>query len=113
MSPRRLIVISGPANSGKMPLARKLMADDPGLCLVHRDDLRRDLMAKVDEAHITMLMGDLTRRLLMYGHPVVVCAWNLERMDADLWIEIAHATATPLVWLDVRTPEVAAMIPPL
>jgi predicted kinase len=109
----RLIVISGPANTGKMPLARKLMADAPELALVHRDDIRRDLAATIDEGIITHVMGDMTRRLLKSGHPVVVCAWNMDKMDHDLWFDVARDAEAPLVWLDVRAPEVAAMIPPL
>jgi len=110
---KRLIVISGPANTGKMPLARKLMADSPELALVHRDDIRRDLGTVLDEGLITHLMGDLARRLLEANHPVVVCAWNLQKMDHDLWFAIARETEAPIVWLDVRAPEAAAMIPPL
>ncbi|HEV7255739.1 MAG TPA: AAA family ATPase [Mesorhizobium sp.] len=110
---KRLIVISGPANTGKMPLARKLMADAPELALVHRDDIRRDLCATVDEGVVTHLMGEMARLLLGVGYPVIVCAWNLQKSDHDLWFEIARDTDAPIVWLDVRAREVAAMIPPL
>jgi predicted kinase len=109
----RFVVIAGPANSGKMPLCRRLMAEDASLALVHRDDLRSALSAKLDEWHITLLMGALTRSLLSLGHSVIICAWNLERCDKALWTGIATEHSLRLEWLDVRQPEVAALIPPL
>jgi predicted kinase len=109
----RFVVIAGPANSGKMPLARRLMQDDPSLALVHRDDLRAALTAAIDEWHLTLLMSTLARYLLGLGHSVLVCAWNLDRADRDLWTGIATEYSVPLEWMDVREPQVAAMIPPM
>lgn len=109
----RLVVIQGGYQTGKMPLARRLMADDPSLCLVHRDDVRRIIGGKVTEADITILMVEMARCLLKQGHPVVNCAWNLEPMDRIRWEDLAFAVNVPLIWLDVRRPDVAALIPPL
>lgn len=109
----RLVVIAGPANSGKMPLARKLMQDDETLALVHRDDLRTVLGTQIDEWHITLLMAALTRSLLSFGRDVVVCAWNMDISDWHLWQGIATEFSAKMEWLDVRKPEVAALIPPL
>jgi hypothetical protein len=39
----KLVVIAGPECSGKMPLARKLMAENADLVLVHRDFVRASL----------------------------------------------------------------------
>lgn len=110
---RRFITIAGPANSGKMPLARKLMQGDADLILVHRDFLRASFEAQVDEAHITLLMGDLVRGILRIDRSPIVVAWNLEQSDARLWLEVAREFGVALEWLDVRQPRVAAMIPPL
>lgn len=110
---RRIVVISGTANSGKMPLARRLMEDDPSLCLVHRDHIREMLGAKVDEAHISYVMNAMTTSLIASGYPVLICAWNLEAMDMDMWTNIAKGFEIPLVWLDTRTPEGQKFIPPL
>jgi predicted kinase len=109
----RFVVIAGPASSGKMPLARRLISEDATLALVHRDDLRAAFGAKIDEWHITLAMGALAHTLLRFGYSVIVCAWNLEPADRQLWTEIADEFSTPLEWLDVRQPEVAALIPPL
>lgn len=110
---RRLVVIAGPACSGKMPLARSLMQQDSDLVLVHRDNLRASLEAKVDEAHITLLMGELARGILRLGRSPIIVAWNLEQFDLDLWSSIAGKCRVPMMWLDVRWPDVAAMIPPI
>ena len=108
-----LIVIAGPASTGKMPLARHLMESDPRLACVHRDTIRESLVAKVDEAVITRIMGDATRQLLRAGYPVVAVAWNLEPVDRTMWEWVAAESGVPLLWLDVRHPHVAAMIPPM
>lgn len=111
---QRLIIVAGGPNSGKMPLARKLIEASPELILVHRDDIRRDLggNGSIDEGVITYIMGDMTRRLLDNGHSVIVVAWNLEQMDQDLWLRLSREAKIPFTWMDVRTPEIAALIPP-
>ena len=109
---RRLVVIAGPANTGKMPLARKLMAEDPDLLLVHRDYLRDSLHNQLDEGYITLLMGDLARGILRLGRSPIVVAWNLESFDWYLWHQVAQEFNVPINWLDVREPHVAAQIPP-
>jgi ribose 1,5-bisphosphokinase PhnN len=108
-----LVVVAGPERSGKMPLARKLMSADPDLVLVHRDFLRASFEARVDEAHITLLMGDLARGIIRIGRSPIVVAWNLESSDRELWTGISEEFNVPLSWLDVRDPNVAALIPPL
>ena len=110
---KRLVVIAGPERSGKYPLARRLMADDPELVLVHRDTLRDSLVKPIDEWEITLLMEAVARKLLRFGHSVVVCAWNLEAADYDLWSDLAATTGVEMKWMDVREPEVAALIPPM
>lgn len=109
----RLVVVAGPANTGKMPLARRLMSEDPSLALVHRDDLRRDLSAKLYEWHITLVMAAIVRCLLSLGGNVIVCAWNMEPEDRMVWDGLAAEHSAGLEWFDVRQPEVAALIPPL
>lgn len=110
---KKLVVIAGPERSGKMPLARSIMQNDPDLVLVHRDFLRTSFESKVDEWHITLLMADLVRGILRIDRSPIVVAWNLERADRDLWVTIAVEFQVNLEWLDVRNPEVAARIPPL
>lgn len=109
----RLIVISGPPNSGKLPLALKLCHDDPSLILVHRDRLRDAVVNRLDEWCMTLAMADLARGLLMRRVGVVCCAWNMEPADRTLWQGVAVETGAELVWLDTRTPEAHALIPPL
>jgi predicted kinase len=109
----RFVVIAGPANTGKMPLARRLMQDDVGLTLVHRDFIRSSLERHIDEWHVTLLMADIVRRLLNLSHSAIVCAWNMEPADRALWTGIATENSVDLEWLDVRLPEVAMLIPPL
>jgi hypothetical protein len=107
----KLVVISGPDKSGKMPLARELMKRDADLVLVHRDHLRAAFEAKVDEWHITLLMGDLVTGILQIGRSPIVVAWNLEPFDRSLWTSIAAKFDIPMEWLDVREPAVAVLIP--
>lgn len=109
----KIVVIAGPERSGKMPLARKLMAVDPDLVLVHRDHLRASLAAPMDEGYITLLMGDLVRGIIRLGRSPIVVAWNLEPFDRELWESIAAEFSIELSWLDVREPHVAAQIPPV
>lgn len=109
----RLVVICGPANSGKLPLAKRMMADDPRLVLVHRDSLRDALVTPVDEWVITLAMRDIARQLMVNGYPVLVCAWNLDPEDKELWAELADIAGLDMEWLDVRDPMIAALIPPL
>lgn len=111
---QRLVVIAGPANTGKMPLARRLMEDDARLVLVHRDLVRAAMPGvSVSEGHITQVMGAMARTLLWQGYSVVAVAWNLEPEDVFLWTAVAADSRLSPEWLDVRRPEVAAMIPPL
>jgi hypothetical protein len=110
---KRLVVISGPANSGKMPLARRLCVNDPRLLLVHRDHIREGLINEVAEGTITHLMAEMAKRLLNWDYSVCACAWNLEHTDHLIWDEVALETGATLEWLDVREPDVAALIPPM
>lgn len=96
-----------------MPLARKLMAQDDDLVLVHRDHLRASFEARLDEGHITILMGDLARGILRLGRSPIVVAWNLHPMDCELWTRISGEFKVPMNWLDTGMLDVAAMIPPL
>lgn len=107
----RFVVIAGPANTGKMPLARRMMQDDAALTLVHSDFVRSSLERQIDEWHVTLLMADMVRRLLSLGHSAIVCAWNMEPADRALWTGIATEHTVELEWLDVREPDVAALIP--
>lgn len=109
----RLVVIAGLACSGKMPLARKLMAEDADLVLVHRDHLRASFETSIDEWHVTCLMGDLARGILRLGRSPIIVAWNLDVLDTALWTGVADEFQVALTWLDTSDPDVAAMIPPL
>ena len=109
----RLVVIAGPANTGKLPLARKLCADDPGLLLIHRDHIREGLRNPLDEWEITLLMHAMSKYLLAHGHSICICAWNLELSDNLLWHALAGEAGAEMQWLDVRRPTVREMIPPM
>lgn len=110
---RELIVIAGPANSGKFPLAKKLLAEDSNRLLVHRDSIRDAIVNSMDEWAVSLLMEAMTARLLDMQKSVVVCAWNLEPTDAAMWKAVAAMYDVPIRWLDTRQPAVQAMIPPL
>jgi hypothetical protein len=56
-------------------------------------------------------MGDLARGIIRIGRSPIIVAWNLEQVDRDLWTSISAESDIPMEWLDVREPEVAAMIP--
>lgn len=99
---QRLVVIAGPANSGKYPLAQKLCAADPSLLLVHRDTIRSGLVNKTNEGQITHLMGVMAEKLLGWGYSVCACAWNLEHSDHIMWDEVAAQSGVKLEWIDVR-----------
>lgn len=109
----RLVVVAGPERSGKMPLARRLMSEDPSIVMVHRDTIRASLITLDDESLITRLMGRIASDLLDAGHSVIVCAWNMEPADADQWNGLAEDAGIKAEWFDVRDPAVAALIPPL
>ena len=109
----KLVVIAGPANSGKMPLARKLAAENPEYKIVHRDDLRAMFVNEVSEDQITWNMRGIASDLLSHGHTPLIVAWNLEPSDRRMWEGLAAGRMAELVWLDVREPEVAALIPPM
>lgn len=109
----RLVVVAGPANSGKMPLARRLMSEDPSLVMVHRDTIRASLITLDDESLITRLMGRIASDLLDAGHSPIICAWNMAPTDAALWNGLAEDAGIKAEWFDVRDPAVAALIPPL
>jgi hypothetical protein len=110
---KELIVIAGPANSGKYPLAKRLLDEDPRRLLVHRDPIRVALSNPCDEGDITTLMGGMAAVLLEQGYSVIACAWNLEPVDFLMWTEVAKLSRVPCRWLDTRNPEVQALIPPL
>lgn len=77
-----IVVIAGPPNSGKHPLAFFLAADRK-LILISRDLLRYATGLR-DEEQMTLAMADLARGLLSRGVGVVCCAWNLEPSDREL-----------------------------
>jgi predicted kinase len=106
-----LIIISGPPNSGKHPLADTL-ATNGHMALISRDRLREAIRIK-DEWIITLAMADLARGLLLRGVSCVVCAWNLEPEDRQLWEGLAVETGSELDWLDTRSPQFHKLIPPL
>jgi predicted kinase len=109
----RLIVISGPEKSGKMPLARAIMDRNHGMVLISRDRLRDAIVAPLDEFHMTHCMAAFARAVLAAGVDAVVHAWNLEPMDREIWQRIAAEARASLVWLDTREAEVQQMIPAL
>lgn len=105
------IVVAGPPNSGKHPLACDLAAKR-GLIVVSRDYLRTATGLR-DEGLMTLSMADLASGLLKRGQGVVVCAWNMESSDRRLWGDIAAEAGVKMQWLDTREPDVQAMVPPI
>lgn len=108
-----LVVIAGPANSGKMPLAQELLSATPQPVLLHRDLVRQALVTPVDEWVLTLCTAAAARPLLQSGHNVVAVGWNMEPADRELWESVSEETDSEFIWLDTRDPKVHQMIPPL
>jgi hypothetical protein len=108
-----LTVISGPANSGKMPLALALLKARSAALLIHRDRIREVVVHAIDEPHLTCLMADMTACLLRFGHDVIAVAQNLFDSDQQLWERISNDACADLQWFDTRDPAVHVLIPPL
>lgn len=107
-----LYIICGPEKSGKMPLARALMEKAPGMVLVSRDRVRDAIVTKIDEWDISLLMADMVVSLLKRRRSVVVCAWNMERCDRNMWDDIAKRfKLNTYRWLDTRDPVIKRVIP--
>lgn len=95
----RLVVVSGPAGSGKIAKAWAAAAPDPSLRFLHRDQVRVLFGRLIDEAHLTELIGVLAERLLSQGYGVVTAAQNQSPSDAALWSSIAQRTGAALEWI--------------
>jgi hypothetical protein len=92
----------------------RLLQGDSNLVLVHRDHLRDSFEnPALDEWQVTLLMGRLASGILKLCLSPLVCAWNLDPADRELWESVAEEHEAKLEWLDVREPWVASMIPPL
>lgn len=109
----KLMVIAGPANSGKMPLARKLLELNPAMVMVHRDPLRAMLTNERDEAFLTLLMVDIVQALLRAGRDVLQVSQNLHPDDYKRWEACAVAYKADFWWLDTTHHAVREMIPPM
>jgi predicted kinase len=109
----RLVVIAGPANSGKMPLAQTLVGKDRNLLMVHRDQIRSSLANPIHETDLTLALVEMVNALLALGLDVVTVAQNLHPDDQERWRDLADKRGAELQWLDTREPDVYGMIPPL
>jgi predicted kinase len=108
-----LVVIAGPANSGKMPLAQRLIASSPPPVLVHRDLIRQALVNPISEGHLSIILVELVEALLAGGYNVVTVSQNLDPLDKIRWSLAAQKNQAEFIWLDTRDPTVHRMIPPL
>jgi predicted kinase len=95
----RLVVISGPANTGKMAKAWEIAAADPELRLLHRDQVRVLFGRSISEDALTDLMAEMAESLLCNGYGVITVSQNLQERDRDLWREVADLSFTDLEWI--------------
>lgn len=109
----RLVVIAGPPDSGKMPLARALAGRDRELLLVHRDQFRSALLNPIHETDLTLALVEMVEALLRLGCSVLAVSQNLHPDDRERWSEVAAERGAELRWLDTRDPAVHPLIPPL
>jgi predicted kinase len=108
----RLVVIAGPASSGKHRLARHMCAEQ-GLLLLSRDATRQMVVTPIPEWLVTYAVADLAKALIERGANVCVVGFNMEDWDHKLWAEVAQATGAELEWMDTRDPAIQRMVPPI
>lgn len=98
-----LYVLSGLPGAGKTTRALEL-ADQKFAILLSRDELRVSYRSKIDEGHLTRVMAEQARYLLVEGYSVVVDSWNLTQGDEDLWYCLAADTGAVIQWIHLTTP---------
>ena len=102
----KLIVISGPANSGKLAKAWEIAAADPELRFLHRDQVRVLFGRLIDESHLTHVIRSVAITLLESGYGVVTAAQNLSPTDFDMWNDVAKTTGSQFEWVSTLAPAV-------
>lgn len=94
----RLVIIHGPANTGKMAELWSVAASDPDLRLIHRDQIRVLFGRTVDERTLTMTMASMAGTLLSNGYGVVTCGQNESNWDAQVWDGVALSSGATIEW---------------
>lgn len=100
-----LIILRGPAASGKDTYARKLRESDPSIVIVNRDDLRialhrAEFGPPVDEDYVTEVEHTAIRRGLQRGFNVVSSNTNLAARNANKLAWIAYAEGEEVMLID-------------
>lgn len=108
-----LYIIAGPANTGKMPLARAILEKRQDMTLVHRDLIRSALLgAAIAEDQLTLIMRDIVNALLQEERSVLVCAQNLHPHDKEVWDQFPRRyNIARYSWWDTREADVQKLIP--
>ena len=94
----RLVIIHGPANSGKLAAMWATASADRDLRVLHRDQVRLLFGRLISEAHLTEIMGDMALGLLQRGYSVITCGQNETDDDARLWEWVAVEGRSTIEW---------------
>lgn len=98
----RLVVIAGPARSGKIARTWEIAAADPNLHVLHRDNVRVLFGRQIDEPDLTRLLGTMAWSLLSSGYGVVTTGQNLAPSDRAQWERVAAETGATLEWVQTE-----------
>jgi predicted kinase len=99
----RLVVVSGPPNSGKLARAWEIAAADPELRFLHRDQVRVLFGRLIREDHLTLMLDAMAGCLLSQGYGVVTAGQNQAAADRALWHYTAMRTGATLEWVDTAS----------
>ena len=100
-----LIILRGPAASGKDTYARELRESDPSIIIVNRDDIRFALYGvyfghPIDEDFVTIVEHNAIRRGLQHGYNVISSNTNLSPKIANSIAHIGYAEGEDVLLID-------------
>lgn len=96
----RLVVIHGPANTGKIARVWEVAAEDAAMRIVHRDTVRVSFGRLLEEAHLSEVIADMVYALLARGYSVVTVSCAMQPQDARRWRWIAAEAGADLQWVE-------------
>jgi len=99
------ILVIGPPTAGKSKLARRLLKNIPGSVRVNPDELRLmlfdDLAPIHDEDLVYIVMSDLRKSALSYGHSVIIDSTAPRHMTREFFLTEARRSRHLVVVMDV------------
>ena len=96
----KLVVIAGPAGTGKLARMYEVAAPDPDMRLLHRDQVRVLFGRAISEGDLTQVMQAMVMVLLENGYNVVTVGQNLHEGDTHMWNEVAYLTKAQITWME-------------